>query len=206
MLKKGAKSMIARNKLCPDCGKPILTNSLRCRSCATRKQFLGKKKKNTQNMKGPKSLEHAKAISAALSGKKKSPQHLSNLRRSLMAKGQWKQIGETYIHKGYRCIKTREGNGNNNFILEHRVIMEKFLGRPLKRTEIVHHKNGTRDDNRLENLEILTNIFHAHIHKPSEDTKKKMSDKRKAYWNRKHQEITSKSGLEKMYPAHLRQT
>jgi HNH endonuclease len=40
--------------------------------------------------------------------------------------------------------------------LEHRVVMERLLGRELKRTEHVHHRNGNRLDNRPENLEIWT--------------------------------------------------
>jgi hypothetical protein len=67
------------------------------------------------------------------------------------------------ISRGYVYLrKPNHPNANKaGYVAEHRLAMEKFLGRYLNKNEVVHHKDGNRGNNIIDNLEVLdTNREH----------------------------------------------
>lgn len=74
--------------------------------------------------------------------------------------------GKIKNSSGYIMILKREHpNANHDgYVPEHRLVMEKKLGRYLTKDETVHHKNGIKYDNRIENLELMTNSEHRKHH------------------------------------------
>lgn len=88
---------------------------------------------------------------------------------------QWK--GGSYTNHGYRYVSinmlsaedqeiawpmVRKGNA---YITEHRLVMARSLGRPLEKHESVHHINGNKMDNRIENLELMGASEHSRMHR-----------------------------------------
>lgn len=68
---------------------------------------------------------------------------------------QWK--GGRKLHsEGYVMIHMPEHPNSDTagYIMEHRLVMEKHIGRFLFRKEVIHHVNDIKNDNRIENLEL----------------------------------------------------
>ena len=96
-------------------------------------------------------------------GKYCSPQ-CSDKRNGKLASN-WRG-GKAYIGEGYILIQkpNHPFSRKNGYVCEHRLVMEKHLGRYLGRKEVVHHLNGKRNDNSLINLQIMTTQEHSRLH------------------------------------------
>ncbi len=120
----------ARVTDCLRCGKPFLTSVFHPSPHCSRSCGL-------------------KAVNAAAPGRYKG-QGGSNWKGGRML-----QRGYVFLWDPKAAQRARPGT-KKPYVLEHRLVMEQVLGRPLERHEQVHHRNGIRDDNRPENLELWT--------------------------------------------------
>lgn len=106
-----------------------------------------------QSRKGkPHSQEAKEKMSRAKSGKFVAPSKFG---------GHTKKRSDGYIAvyaPGHPCCNL-EG-----YVMEHRLVMEESIGRYLADGEVVHHINGKRNDNRIENLKLMTASEHMSYH------------------------------------------
>lgn len=100
-------------------------------------------------------------------GKKMSEATKAKLRAANLGPNNYHWSGGRKKHTfGYVLVYApnhpkRDANG---FVLEHRRVMEKHLGRILSEEELVHHINGIKTDNRIENLRLTNRAEHARLH------------------------------------------
>lgn len=153
------------------------------------------KKKLSLSLKGKvpwiKGRKHTKATRLKLSisgkgrkpwnkGKKLSADHIRKLSKSHIgiqsgSKHPMWNGGKTKTYLGYIAIRSQNNPMKNGYIYEHRLKMEKKLGRKLLSNEIVHHKNEIKHDNRLSNLEVMDRGEHIRKHNYRENIVKCLS-------------------------------
>ena len=103
------------------------------------------------------SREHREKIKKALTGIKRSEAFIQKLRDRQKGEKHYAWRGGRYKENGYvKIYNPNHPSIKGNYVSEHRLVMEKELGRYLNSWEIIHHKNGIRDDNRIENLTIVS--------------------------------------------------
>lgn len=90
---------------------------------------------------------------------------LSDLRKGKMRKPS-KYGGHSKDRYGYVYVYCPEHphSSADGYVMEHRLVMESYIGRYLEKDEAVHHINRNKKDNRLENLQLMTRSEHAKLH------------------------------------------
>lgn len=115
-----------------------------------------------------------------------SVEHVNKLARQFGVKFHDRyHVGHLTTHNGYIMVKA-EGHpeaDSKGYVREHRLVMERKLGRRLEPGEIVHHINGNKQDNRPENLEVMLtedHVKHHHTGKQGRGPDRKPRKKSKA--------------------------
>ena len=124
----------------------------------------------------PKSKKWKKAITAGRNKFHATVDHIVlglSISKGVRAKSIHYNGGYSLTPDGYiKMYVGKTKKGHTRYISEHRIIMEKILGRKLSKQEIVHHINGVPYDNRPENLMLFNNAGdHCNFHKKLRRTK-----------------------------------
>ena len=135
--------------ICPECGKPKDKRTKICKFCFARHQS---DKNKICPYCGEKKDYRADACVSC------------RMKINHPRKGKGKQ---EYLNKcGYLM---RQIDNKGSYV--HRLVMEEYLGRKLEDGEVVHHIDGNKINNDIENLELLLKQEHHKLHSPKEKMK-----------------------------------
>lgn len=149
------------NNTCPICQKPYGQRK-RCYSCSP-----GKPKSGAERACQQCGKSFYVAAWQLRDTARKQGTYCSVACKHEAITGRELSTGTRYARKkdGYIVVKV----GVRKYALEHRLVAARTLGRELLRHEQVHHINGDKQDNRPENLQVMSNrehqLLHGHIDK-----------------------------------------
>lgn len=143
-------------KFCEWCNKSYCSRYKNTRFCSKSCASKNTRKKINEN---PVPQHIRDKISKSLTGRKLSPETIAKMILSKTGEKHWawREPGHTFIHEatGYRKIKH-----NCEWVYEHRLVLEKKLGRKLNSHEITHHLDENKLNNSPDNLIIVSRAEH----------------------------------------------
>jgi hypothetical protein len=142
-------------KRCPVCFTLFNTGPYRspAQVCCS-SSCAGKIRKGVGRKRSGKIIKQCPACSAEFQVRPSSKQIYCSRSCASKTKG-----GIIVDKQGYRKLRKQ-----GEYVFEHRFVVEEELNRPLLSYQVVHHINGNKADNRLENLKVMTRANHQKLH------------------------------------------
>lgn len=137
-------------------------NSLKKFNIPSRKKYKGMPgKKHTQESKDKIGIKHKNKKVSNITKNKMSESKKGVYRKFSEYGGRTKKRADGYVGV---FVPEHPNASKSGFVMEHILVVEKNIGRYLEKGMVVHHINGIRNDNRIENLKVMSFKEHAGFH------------------------------------------